>query len=287
LIEPVEKPDIRRLEDIARRTRIRMITMVGRAGAGHLGGSLSAVEMLVALYFGRLRVDPSDPTWEDRDRFVLSKGHNTPLYYAILAERGFFPVSWLDAYDTLGSPLQGHPDMKRTPGVDMTTGSLGQGFSAAVGMSLGARLARKAFRVWVMIGDGEMQEGQVWEAAMYAGARKLERLVCILDHNGLQLASSIEDGLPIAPVADKWRAFGWQVVEVDGNSMGEAVAGLETAHGCRGGPVLVLSHTTKGRGVSFMEGVVKWHSAVPSRLEVARALRELGAPEEDVRQWER
>jgi transketolase len=280
-------PDIRRLEEIARRMRIRMITMVGKAGAGHLGGSLSAVEMLTALYFHHLRIDPANPAWEDRDRFVLSKGHNTPLYYAILAERGFFPISWLDAFDTLGSPLSGHPDMKRTPGVDMTTGSLGQGFSAAVGMCIGARLARKAFRVYVMIGDGEMQEGQVWEAAMYAGARRLDRLVCIIDNNELQLASSIEDGLPIVPVAEKWRAFGWQVVEVDGNSMHGAVAGLAAAREHRDRPVLVLSHTTKGKGVSFMEGVVKWHSAVPSRPEVARALRELGASEEEARQWER
>ena len=204
----LKRGDVEALKERARKLRIKLISVVGRIGSGHLGGSLSAVEVLTALYFHFLRIDPGNPRWEERDRFVLSKGHCTPLYYSVLAERGFFPESWLDRYDCVDSPLQGHPDMTKVPGVDMTTGSLGQGISSAVGMSLAARYLRKDFRVFAMIGDGEFQEGQVWEALMFAGAHGLGNLICIMDHNKLQLASTIEDGLPIAPVADKWHAFG-------------------------------------------------------------------------------
>jgi transketolase len=278
-------PDLARLADLARRIRISMIVTVGRAGAGHLGGSLSAVELVTALYFRFMSIDPANPGWADRDRFVLSKGHATPLYYAALAERGFFPVSWLDTYDRVDSRLQGHPDMRKTPGVDMTTGSLGQGLSAAVGMAIAARLLGRTFRVFALIGDGEFQEGQVWEALMCAGARRLENLVCLMDRNGLQLASTVAEALPIDPVAEKWQAFGWHTVEIDGHDMADVVRGIGTALDHRGGPVAVIARTVKGKGVSFMENVVKWHSQCPSREEVRAALEELGASEGEVLPW--
>ena len=308
--------EIAELVERARRLRIRILTMVGTAKAGHLGGSLSAVELLTALYFRHLRVDPSNPGWPDRDRFILSKGHATPGYYTTLSARGYFPDSWLETYDSVGSHLQGHPDMTKTPGVDMTTGSLGQGFSASVGMCIGARLLGKSFRVVVITGDGEMQEGQAWEAAMYAGARGLSNLVCIVDNNGLQLASTIHDGLPASPTPQKWEAFGWRVLECDGNDMADVVRTLDpvlgraddaggpahagglapaTSPALAGGPpappsgdrrpVAIIARTLKGKGVSFMEQVVKWHSNPPTRAEVAAALKELGASTAEVTPW--
>ena len=273
------------LVDLAKRIRRKLLVTVGRAECGHLGGSLSAVEVLTALYFHFLRIDPSKPEWEDRDRFVLSKGHNTPLYYTVLAFRGYFPVGWLDTYDCMDSRLQGHPDMTKTPGVDMTTGSLGQGISAALGMAMAGKLLHKNFRVFVMIGDGEFQEGQVWEAIMYAGAHRLNNLICVMDHNKLQLASIIEEGLPIGPVAPKWEAFGWKVIEIDGHDMEMVIDGLKRAIAYGKGPVAVVAHTLKGKGVSFMEQVVKWHSTPPSREEMLKALQELDAPEEELAEW--
>jgi transketolase len=277
--------DIAELRDLAKRIRRKLLVTVGRAGCGHLGGSLSAVEVLTALYFRVLRLDPSNPGWEDRDRFVLSKGHNTPLYYTVLAFRGYFPVSWLDTYDCVDSKLQGHPDMTKTPGVDMTTGSLGQGISSALGMSMAGKMLNKDFRVFTMIGDGEFQEGQVWEAIMYAGAHRLDNLVCIMDHNKLQLASTIEEGLPIGPVAPKWEAFGWKVFEVDGHDMEQVVSGIARACVSENAPAVVVAHTLKGKGVSFMEQVVKWHSIAPTKEETFRALRELDASEEELAEW--
>ena len=262
-----------------------MLTMVARANAGHLGGSLSATELLTALYFHCMRIDPANPSWEDRDRFVLSKGHATPLYYSVLSARGYFPDSLLDTYDHMGSLLQGHPDMRKTPGVDMSTGSLGQGISAAIGMCIGRDLAGKNFHVFSLTGDGEMQEGQVWEAAMYAGERGFANLVCIVDCNGMQLSSRIEQGLSPAPLVDKWRAFGWQVTEIDGNSMSQVVSGLDQARKLGSRPLAIIARTVKGKGVSFMEDDVSWHSRIPSPGEMVRALRELGAAEEETRPW--
>jgi transketolase len=279
---PVSSVRIGELVELARKIRIRLMITVGRANCGHLGGSLSAVEALTALYFHFLRIDPKNPLWEDRDRFVLSKGHNTPLYYTVLAMRGYFPLQWLDTYDLVGSRLQGHPDMTKTPGVDLTTGSLGQGISGALGMAIAGKLLKKPFRVFTMIGDGEFQEGQVWEAIMYAGSRKLDNLVCVMDHNKLQLASTLEAGLPIDPVVPKWEAFGWHTIEIDGHDMSQVIEGLGRAIDWGKGPVVVVSHTLKGKGVSFMEQVVKWHSAAPTRDEVHRALQELGASEEEL-----
>jgi transketolase len=280
-----ESVNIDELIDLAKRVRRKLLITVGRAECGHLGGSLSAVEVLTALYFHFLRIDPLNPGWEDRDRFVLSKGHNTPLYYTMLALRGYFPEEWLDSYDCVGSRLQGHPDMTKTPGVDMTTGSLGQGISSALGMSIAGTLLKKDFRVFVMIGDGEFQEGQVWEAILYAGAHRLKNLICIMDHNKLQLASTIEEGLPIDPVAPKWEAFGWKVFEIDGHDMAQVIGGITEAVEYAEGPVAVISHTLKGKGVSFMEQVVKWHSSPPSREEMFKALSELDATEEELAEW--
>jgi transketolase len=273
------------LEELCRKIRIKYLTVVGKIGSGHLGGSLSATEMLVGLYFHALRIDPQHPDWEDRDRFVLSKGHNTPLYYTVLALRGYFPLDWLDTYDCVDSRLQGHPDMTKTPGVDMTTGSLGQGFSSALGIAIARKLSKKSFRVFAMIGDGEFQEGQVWEVAMWAGSHRLANFICIMDYNQLQLASRILDGLPIEPVAPKWQAFGWQVIEVNGHDMADVIRGLDEAAACQKGPVAIISHTLKGKGVSFMEGVVKWHSTAPTKEQVAQALKELGASEEELAEW--
>ena len=280
-----DKDKAAKLEELAREVRRRLLTTVGRAGCGHLGGSLSAADVVTALYFHFLRIDTENPDWQDRDRFVLSKGHVTPLYYTVLAMRGFFPLDWLDTYDCVDSRLQGHPDMTKTPGVDMTTGSLGQGISSALGMAIAARMLKKNFRVFVMIGDGEFQEGQVWEAIMWAGAHKLNNLICIMDHNKLQLASTLSEGLPIDPVIPKWESFGWHVLEIDGHDMEDILSGIGKAVSYGKGPVVVISHTLKGKGVSFMEQVVKWHSAAPSREEMLQALQELGAEEKELAEW--
>ncbi len=281
--------DIDELEELARGIRIRLITLVARAEAGHLGGSLSAVELLTALYFSAMRIDPEDPSWEDRDRFVLSKGHAAPAYYTVLSAAGYFPDSVLSTYDQLGSALQGHPDMRRTPGVDMTSGSLGQGFSAALGMCIGRDAAGKAFHVYVVTGDGEMQEGQVWEAAMYAGAHAIPRFTCIVDCNELQLSSRVEAALSVQPLADKWRSFGWHVEEIDAHDMRQVLGVLgpgRSGSAPRPGPPLaVLAHTVKGKGVSFMENEIPWHSKTPTRGEVLAALEELGASAEKTREW--
>jgi transketolase len=280
-----DRDEAAKLEELAREVRRRLLTTVGRAGCGHLGGSLSAADVVTALYFYFLRIDTENPDWQDRDRFVLSKGHVTPLYYTVLAMRGFFPLDWLDTYDCVDSRLQGHPDMTKTPGVDMTTGSLGQGISSALGMAIAARMLKKSFRVFVMIGDGEFQEGQVWEAIMWAGAHKLKNLICIMDYNKLQLASTLSEGLPIEPVIPKWESFGWHVLEIDGHDMEDILSGIGKAVSYEKGPVVVISHTLKGKGVSFMEQVVKWHSAAPSREEMLQALQELGAEEKELAEW--
>ena len=270
--------DEQELGRIANRLRRRAIEMICCAQGGHPGGSLSVAEILAVLYFRVLRVDPARPDWEDRDRFVLSKGHAAPIYYATLAERGYFPEELLSTCGEIDSCLQGHPDM-RTPGVDMSSGSLGMGLSAAVGMALGARLKRQDLRVFALLGDGEIQEGQVWEAAMAAAKYRLDHLVAIIDNNRLQVVSSVEAAMPIEPVADKWRAFNWHVLEVDGHNVGEILEACAAAIAERGGPTVIIAHTTKGKGVSFMENVVVWHSQVPTEAERDQALAELAAEE--------
>ncbi|MCL5046962.1 MAG: transketolase, partial [Actinobacteria bacterium] len=262
-----------------RRIRKSVLDMVMSAKSGHVGGAFSAVEIFAALYFRIMNIDSASPTWEDRDRFVLSKGHSAAGLYACLAERGYFDPAILTTFDHLDSKLQGHPDMHQTPGIDMSTGSLGQGFSAAVGMALGAKLLRKSLRVYCLIGDGECQEGQVWEAALSAPHMHLDNLTVFLDRNRVQLAGKVEEIMPLDPLADKWRAFGWHVFEIDGHCFDEILMAVDEAKGVKGKPTIIIAHTMKGKGVSFMEGKFEWHARVPTLEEFAIAMRELGFAE--------
>lgn len=263
------------LEAKARVIRRHIIRMLGEAGSGHPGGSLSATEIVTSLYFHVMRLDPARPDWPDRDRFVLSKGHACPVLYAALAERGFFPVEELLTLRKLGSRLQGHPDMRKLPGVEMSTGSLGQGLSAASGMALAARLDGRDYRVYVLLGDGEIQEGQVWEAAMAAAHYRLDNLTAFIDYNGLQIDGRCCEVMTVEPVADKWRAFGWHVVEIDGHDFRQILGAVEEARETRGRPTMVVARTVKGKGVSFMENQVDWHGTAPKGAQVEQALREL------------
>ncbi len=266
---------VEELKRIAVEIRCDIIEMTCEAGAGHPGGSLSAADIVTALYFRIMRIDPQRPDWPDRDRFILSKGHACPVWYAALAERGYFDKSHLRTLRKLDSILQGHPDMRKTPGIDMTAGSLGHGLSAGVGMALAGRLLQKDYHVWVIVGDGEVQEGSIWEAAMAAAKWKLDNLTAILDRNHLQNDDCVDTEMPVEPLADKWRAFGWEVVEIDGHDMEQIVRTLEWARDFRGRPVMIIAHTIKGKGVSFMENQVVWHGKAPCREEAEQALREL------------
>ena len=270
----METATVGEIQAIADRLRRRTLDMVWHAQAGHPGGSFSLAEILACLYFRVLRIDPARPDWPDRDRFILSKGHAAPIYYVALTERGFFPPETLDTYDELNSILQGHPDM-HTPGVDMASGSLGQGLSPGIGMALGARLRGKDFRVVVVLGDGEIQEGQVWEAAMAASAYRLDNLTAIVDWNKIQLSDFIEKALPMDPVPDKWRAFGWHVRECDGHDVAAILHALEELRQVRGRPTVLLAHTVKGKGVSFMENNPAWHAKAPNEQEYLQAKTEL------------
>jgi transketolase len=264
------------LKDICRQLRVSIVNTAADAGVGHMGGSLSEVEILVALYFHLMRINPSRPTWPERDRFILSKGHASPGYYCTLALRGFFPAEKLAEFDAVDSMLQGHPCMLKTPGVDMSTGSLGQGLSAGIGMALGCDLLNQKFHVYVLLGDGELQEGQVWEAAMFAGRRKITGLTAIVDYNRVQLSESVPNVLDLEPLADKWKAFGWHVLECDGHDIAAVVDALETSRrdGATG-PTVVIAHTVKGKGVSFMEGKFQWHGRAPNDEQRRDALAEI------------
>jgi transketolase len=263
------------LREMAATIRCDIIEMICTAQAGHPGGSLSATDVVTALYFRVMRLDPNNPDWPDRDRFILSKGHACPVWYAALAERGYFDKAHLGTLRRLNSILQGHPDMRKTPGIDMTAGSLGQGLSAGLGMALSGKLRKKDYHVWVIIGDGETQEGSVWEAAMAAAKWKTDNLTAILDRNHLQNDDRVETEMPIEPLADKWRAFGWHVIEIDGHDMVQVVRALEGAKTVKGMPTMIIAHTVKGKGVSFMEGVADWHGKAPCEEEAACALDEI------------
>lgn len=267
------------LERIAAQVRREIIEMIYEARAGHPGGSLSAADIVTALYFRVMRIDPERPAWPDRDRFILSKGHACPVWYAALAVRGYFDRSHLGTLRKLNSILHGHPDMRKTPGIDMTVGSLGQGLSAGLGMALGARVLGRDFRVWVMVGDGELQEGSIWEAAMAGAKWRLDHLTVIVDNNRIQNDSFTDLTMPVAPVADKWRAFGWNVLEIDGHRMAQVVEALEAARDARGLPTVIVASTVKGKGVSFMENVPEWHGKAPNAEQARQALAELaGGP---------
>jgi len=264
-----------KLAGMAKQIRRDIVEMLTEAGSGHPGGSLSATEIVTYLYFAEMQVDPTNPSWPDRDRFILSKGHAAPVLYAALVERGFFPREELLTLRKINSPLQGHPDMKKVPGVDMSTGSLGQGFSAAVGMALAGKIDRKAYRVFALLGDGETEEGQVWEAAMAAAHYRLDNLLAILDHNGLQIDGPVTEVLSPEPLEDKFRAFGWHVQRINGHSFPEIAQAVEKAKKVTGQPAIIIADTVKGKGVSFMENQVGWHGNAPSREQLEQALAEL------------
>ncbi len=272
----------RRLEEIARRIRISVIEETYAAGSGHPGGSLSIADLLSYLYFEEMRIDPADPCKADRDRFVLSKGHTAPALYAALAERGYFPKSDLLTLRKLDSYLQGHPDMKGTPGVDMSTGSLGLGISAACGMALAGKYRGADYRVYTILGDGESEEGQVWEAAMFAAHYRLDNLVAVLDLNGLQIDGRITEVMNPTPHDTKFAAFGWNVLQIDAHNFAEMEAAFASARACKGKPTVILAHSVKGKGVSFMENEVDWHGKAPGKEEYARAMAELKGGKADV-----
>ena len=278
-------PDVAALEDLARRARAHIVRTIAHADGGHLGGPLSVIDMLIALYFRVLRIRPGEPKWPDRDRFVLSKGHSSIALYTALAMRGYFSLEELGTFDAIDSRLQGHPDMTATPGVDMSSGSLGLGFSGALGIALGARAAGKDFATWVVLGDGECNEGIVWEAAHVAQRYALDNIVAIVDHNKLQQFGWHGDTMDhrLAPytgnqLVDRWSSFGWTVFEMDGHDMADILATINQARDHTGGPVAIIAHTVKGKGVSFMENNYLWHSRVPTEEELATALAELGEP---------
>lgn len=264
-----------RLKRKANRLRRLVIESVAAAGSGHPGGSLSAAEIVSTLYFHVLRLDPKNPDWRERDRFVLSKGHAAPLLYAALAERGFFSVEELSRLRKIDSFLQGHPHMGETPGVEMSTGSLGQGLSVACGMALGLKLDGLNSRVYALLGDGEIQEGQIWEAAMAASHYKLDNLLALIDHNGLQIDGPVSEVMSPIPIAQKWRAFGWKVFEIDGHDPAQILWVCDRARETKGKPSVAVAYTVKGKGVSFMENQVHWHGKAPKGEELQKALREL------------
>ena len=272
--------DVKLLEHQCAQLRRDVVNMVHKAGSGHPGGSLSAAEMITALYFHVMNIDPENPKDPGRDRFILSKGHCCPVYYAALAHRGYFDVKELDTLRQYKSILQGHPDMNITPGVDMTAGSLGNGLSIGVGMALSARLHQQNYYTYVMMGDGEIQEGMVWEAAMAAAHHRLDNLVAMVDVNGIQINGWVNDIMRVEPLADKWRAFGWNVVECDGHDMRSVLVAFHTARAKRGAPTVILAATVKGKGVSYMEDNNLWHGQAPNDAQTEEAIREINQAEE-------
>lgn len=266
--------NIASLEKTCRAVRRDIINLTADAASGHPGGSLSSVEIMVTLFFDKMNIDPANPKMENRDRFVLSKGHAAPCYYGVLAERGFFDKEAFKSFRQINGILQGHPDVKKCPGVDASTGSLGQGISIAVGMALGARLANNGAKVYTLLGDGELQEGQVWEAAMAAAHYKLDNLTVIIDYNGLQIDGTNDEVMSLGNIADKFTAFGFQVIEIaDGNDLQQVSDALDAA--VTGKPKCILAHTVKGKGVSYMENQVGWHGKGPNEEERQIALKEL------------
>jgi transketolase len=263
------------LQEIAKRIRREIVQMIGAAKSGHPGGSLSAVEMVVELFFHHMRIDPQNPKWPDRDRFILSKGHACPVLYAAMAEAGFTPIDQLSTLRKLGSIYQGHPDVRFIPALEASTGSLGEGLSLGIGMGFAARLDGRQYRTYVMLGDGESQEGQIWEAAMSAAFHKIDNVVVFLDYNKIQLDGFVKDIMEVAPLADKWRAFGWHTLEIDGHSFPAIQQALRDAEATKGVPTCIVANTIKGKGVSFMENNPKFHGTAPSADEVKLALQEL------------
>lgn len=275
----LRKPRIRdpeKLKEIARQVRVSIVKMIHRSSSGHTGGSLSCTDILVCLYFADMQHYPFRAEWEGRDRFVLSKGHAAPALYAVLKHCGYLTQKDLDSLRKLNSVLQGHPDSRRCPGIEASTGSLGQGLSIGHGMALALKDKKEPPRVYVMLGDGEIQEGQVWEAAMSAAHYKTSNLCAFVDYNGLQIDGSVSDVMEVAPVADKFRAFGWNTIEIDGHDHQAILSALDEAREFSGGPTVVVARTVKGKGVSFAEGEAAWHGKAPNDQQLARALADLG-----------
>lgn len=268
--------DIKELEKTAAQVRIGVIKAISAAGSGHPGGSLSAADIVTALYFDEMNIDPKEPKMKGRDKFILSKGHAGPVQYSALALRGYYDPEDMMTLRKIGSKFQGHPDMRKVPGIEMSTGSLGQGFSASVGMALANRLDNDPGRIYVLLGDGELQEGIVWEAAMSAAHYGLDNLTAILDYNGLQIDGRNEDVMTVAPVDDKFRAFGWNVIEINGHDFNEIKEAFKAARGCKGRPTAIIAHTVKGKGVSFMENEAGWHGKAPDAEQTKQAVAELG-----------
>jgi transketolase len=271
--------NIEKLKEVAKKIRRDIITMITEAASGHPGGSLSAVEILTTLYFCEMNVDINNPKDLNRDRFVLSKGHAAPALYSVLARKGFFDIAELNGLRKFRSILQGHPNMKLVPGVDMSTGSLGQGISTAVGIALAGKLDKKEYRVYSLLGDGELEEGQVWEATMSAAHYKLDNLTAFVDHNGLQIDVKCSDVMSPEPVSDKFRTFGWNVIDVDGHDFEQLINAIEEAKTVKGKPTMIVCKTIKGKGVSFMENEASWHGTAPSKEQCDIALKEIGGEE--------
>jgi len=267
--------DISILKDIAREIRVSILQMLTVAGSGHTGGSLSAVDLAVAVYFSKMNFDPENPGMKERDRFILSKGHAAPLLYAVLARAGYFSDDLLTTLRKISSPLQGHPCCEMLSGIEVSTGSLGQGLSVANGIALGLKLDKIPSRVYCIMGDGEIQEGQIWEAAMTAAHYSLDNVCGFIDNNGLQIDGPVEEVMRIAPLHDKWSAFGWNVIEINGHKMEEILQALDEAENTKGRPTVIIAHTVKGKGVSFFEGKVEYHGVAPTQEELDRAIKEL------------
>jgi len=263
------------LSAIARKLRRYVITMISAAGSGHPGGSLSAADIVTALYFKIMRHDPKNPSWPDRDRFILSKGHAAPVLYAALAECGYFPVDWFPTLRKLGTCLQGHTDSTLTPGVDMSAGSLVHGLSIGCGMAVAAKLDSRSYHTYVMLGDGECQEGQVWEAAMFAAKYKLNNLIAIVDYNKIQLDGFTRDIMDLEPFIKKWQGFNWETMEINGHDMANIIEALKQAKDSKNRPVVIIAHTVKGKGVSYMENNVEYHGKAPGKADADLALKEL------------
>ena len=267
--------DVKELENIAKQVRRGIIEEVYNAQSGHPGGSLSVADILTVLYFNELNIHKNNPQWEDRDRFVLSKGHCSPALYSCLANRGFFPIEDLKNFRKLNSYLQGHPDMNKTPGVDMTTGSLGQGLSTAVGMAITGKMDKKDYRVYCVLGDGEIEEGQVWEAAMSAKKYTLDNLCVIVDNNNLQIDGTVEEVMSPYPIDEKFKSFGFEIIKIDGHNMQEILDAFDVAKNIKGKPVCIIAKTIKGKGISFMENQVGWHGKAPNEEQYKMAMEEL------------
>src|SRR5687768_6276441 len=270
-----QKINLDTLRTKSREIRSEIITMVHRAGSGHVGGSLGSADIIVALYYHVMRHQPHNPEWADRDRFILSKGHCTPVIYAVLADCGYFPKEDLKSFRRPGSHLQGHPAQHKTPGIDAPTGTLGLGISTGVGMALGAKLKKQKHYYYILCGDGEIQEGQVWEAALFANKYKLDNIIGFVDRNYLQTDGNSEDVMPLDPLKPKWESFGWRVYEIDGNDFAEIIEIVEQAKKEKGKPVMIIAKTVKGKGVSFMENEASWHGTPPGKEDFDKAIKEL------------